>query len=201
MQEVDEQYTPRKKEFTSKLLLQKRLNIKDDPEPYKRACELVECMMKKDWIKYGSMLSEREVRMGLQEIKNPSISAQQYRTEIIPTEMRQNRGPYTDLVDYELQSEHVVNENEVMFVFRFTYSHQAKLLIEDETIWAVRERIELTEEDICTNESQDQIARDSEWKLSFHGGYGGGFVSCLQMNWWRRLINACAVVPSYNDTM
>jgi hypothetical protein len=90
-----------------------------------------------------------------------------------------------------------VNENEVQFVFRLTYSHQGKLFVEDETIWVTRETVEHTQEEIYSQE----VFRDYEWKIAFHGEYANGLVSCLQLGWLKRLISACAVVPSYNDTM
>lgn len=187
---------PRRRELKNKLLSKKRLSVKDDLEPYKKACELINSIIQKDWVKYGSLLSEKEVRMGLEEIKNPNITAQQYRTEIIPTEMKQNRGPYQDLIDYELLSENIINEDEVQFVFRYTYKYQGQLIEDDETIWVVREHADITQENIY---DEDEIHNDYQWRISFHGSYGNALISCLQMGWLKRIVSACAVVPSYND--
>ncbi|KAL0476469.1 hypothetical protein AKO1_006113 [Acrasis kona] len=188
------------KRSTTRLISSKRLSAKDDIEPQRIVCEIIECMMRKDWIGYGNLLSDREVKMGLQEIKNPSITPQQYRTEIVPTEMRQNKGPYQDLVDYEQVSEAVINDDEVQFVFRFTYQHQQKCFSEEETVWVVRDQVEQVEEELYENDdSFSGRPRDYKWRVSFHGTNINTFSNCLKMNWLKRIVSACAVVPSYND--
>jgi hypothetical protein len=132
-----------------------------EPTAYKTVCNTSALVIQQDWIHYAMTFSSKEIYLSLIELGMISSStpmnqvpphlADEYRTRIVPDEMKQDRGNYSKLIDFDVLEEHVFEAGkEVCYLMKYTYElKDGSLFVENEHIW-------------CINE-------DDNWKIEFHG--------------------------------